>query len=211
MYQIYEDSFQNLIDEIRLRQHEFDNHINTIYSLHYTCDTYEELVRLQEEYGHIVKQENRHNKLLKAGNPLLIGFLYGKIIEIEKLGIEINYKISIRELNIRVPIYKMVELLGNLVKNAIEALMGSDINKKMYILVVENNGEFNIEVRNRSVFMEYREIEQFFRKGFSKKGSNRGLGLYNVKNICNEYSLKIFCENKSFDNENWISFVITNK
>jgi len=211
MHKLFADSFQGLIEDIRLRQHEFDNHINAIYSLHYTCNTYEELVKAQDEYSHAVIKENRYNKLLKVGNPLLIGFLYGKFVEIERLGITISYQISVGDLNIDVPAYKLVEVLGNLIKNAVEAMHGSDIYKALYISVIEIDSILEIEVRNRSEFVEYSEIETFFKKGYSKKGINRGLGLYNVKTICNEYSLDILCENKKIDDENWLSFTIRNK
>jgi len=210
MHKLFADSFQGLIEDIRLRQHEFDNHINAIYSLHYTCNSYEELVKAQNEYSQAVIKENRYNKLLKAGSPLLIGFLYGKFVEIERLGITIFYQISVGELNIDIPVYKLVEVLGNLIKNAVEAMQSSDVYKALYISVTEIDGILEIEVRNKSEFVEYSEIETFFKKGFSKKGRNRGLGLYNVKMICNEYSLDILCENKKIDDENWLSFTIRN-
>lgn len=211
MHKLFSDSFSNLIDDIRLRQHEFDNHISTIYSLHYTCTSYEELVKAQNEYSQVVIKENRYNKLLKAGNPLLIGFLYGKFIEIEKFGIAITYQINIGNFDIDVPIFRIVEILGNLMKNATEAMRKIEMRKELYVAVIEVEGAFSIEVRNKSQFIEYSEIENFFKKGFSKKGNNRGLGLYNVKSICDEYSLNILCENKILNNENWLCFCITNK
>ncbi len=210
MQKLYSESFYNLIGDIRSRQHEFDNHISAIYSLHYTCDSYDMLVKAQNEYSQAVIKENRYNKLLKAGNPLIIGFLYGKLIEIEKLEIETTFSINIEELDIGVPSYKIVEILGNLIDNAVEALKAVDIQKEMYISLVEANGIFEIEVRNRSGFVDYAEIEKFFKKGFSKKGINRGIGLYNIRNICNEYSLNILCENKNIENRNWLCFTITN-
>lgn len=211
MHILFADSFRNLIDDIRVRQHEFDNHINAIYSLHYTCDTYEKLVTAQNEYSQAVLKENRYNKLLKADNPLLIGFLYGKFVEIEKLGVEITYQIDIGDFDVGVPIYKLVEILGNLIKNAVEAIGEVYEDKALHINVLEVNGEFGIEVRNKGAFIDYGEIEILFKKGFSKKGKGRGLGLYNVKNICNEYSLNILCENKLINEENWVSFTINNK
>lgn len=211
MHILFADSFRNLIDDIRVRQHEFDNHINAIYSLHYTCDTYEKLVTAQNEYSQAVLKENRYNKLLKADNPLLIGFLYGKFVEIEKLGVEITYQIDIGDFGVGVPIYKLVEILGNLIKNAVEAFGEVYEEKALHVNVLEVNGEFSIEVRNKGDFIDYGEIEIFFKKGFSKKGKGRGLGLYNVKNICSEYSLNILCENKLINEENWVSFTINNK
>ncbi len=212
MQKLYADSFHSLIEDIRLRQHEFDNHISAIYSLHYTCDTYEKLVKAQNEYSEIVIKENRHNKLLKVGNPLLIGFLYGKFIEIEKRGIIITYQISVNELEVEIPTHKLVEVLGNLMKNAVEAMeKAKNSSKELYVKLIENDETFEVEVRNKGEFIDYNKMEQFFKKGYSKKGKNRGLGLYNVKAICNEYDLNILYENKIIDEVNWISFTINNK
>lgn len=211
MNRLYSESFRNLIEDIRMRQHEFDNHISAIYSLHYTCNSLEELVNAQNEYSQAVIKENQYTKLLKVGNPLIIGFLYGKFIEMEKLDIGINYQIRIENINVGVPIFKLIEILGNLFKNAVEAMKDSEEDKELYVSLNEINEAIYIEVRNRSLFIEYNEILSFFKKGISKKGNNRGLGLYNVKRICDEYSLNIFCENKIINESNWLCFSITNK
>lgn len=210
MHQLYAESFHSLTENIRLRQHEFDNHINTIYSQHYMYNTYDELVNAQKNYCQVITKDNQFNKLLTAGNPVVIGFLYGKFVENEKIGIEISYKISIQELCIGIPIYKVIEMVGNLINNAVEALQNSNIYRELYVAMIELNGEFQLEVRNKSDFINHSKIETFFKKGFSVKGEDRGLGLYNVKSICDEYSLQLYCENKSINNENWLSFIICN-
>lgn len=210
-HQLYEDSFHNLIESIRRRQHEFDNHINTISNLHIMCDTYEDLVSKQGEYCEDIIKENHFNKLLKAGNPLVLGFLYGEFVEADKLGIEVKYAINIENLNVGVPIYKLVEILGNLIKNAVEAIKNLDKDKAIYVEMIENNGNFKIEVRNKSIYLSQDKLEMFFKKGYSQKDVERGLGLYNVKIICMEYSLNILCQNKDIDGENWLSFIIDNK
>lgn len=208
LQKLYTESFYGLIENIRLRQHEFNNHITTIYSLHYTNNSYEELVKAQEEYCQLLLKENHFNKLLAKGNPVIIGFLYGKFLEIEKKGIEITYSINFDEFNINVPIYRIVEVLGNLLDNAIEALDKEKEGKKIYIAIEEESKDFSIVIRNKSTFIDYNEISDFFTKGYSKKGSSRGLGLYNVKKICEEYGMSICCENEEINNENWLCFKI---
>ena len=84
MHQLYGEGYQNLITEVRRKQHDFQNHLNTIYSLHYTCNTYEELVKQQEMYMDAIQEENKYSKLLKIGNPIIIGFLYGKFLQAEE-------------------------------------------------------------------------------------------------------------------------------
>lgn len=211
MHKLYADSFDNLIDNIRSKQHEFDNHINTIYSQHYIFNSYDELVEAQKDYCQLVMTENRFNKLLVSGNPVIIGFLYGKFVEIDKLGIEVIYHVNIEELNIGIPIYKMVEIIGNLMQNAVEELMNSKKYNKIYISLEEEDEKLSIEIRNESDYISYADIGSFFDKGYSRKGENRGLGLFHVKTICDEYNLNISCLNKEIDKVNWISFSISNE
>lgn len=211
MYRLFADSFQSMIDNIRMRQHEFNNHISTMKGFCYLYDTYEELVHAQEDYYQTIKKENRFNKLLKSGNPVIIGFLYGKFTEIEKRGIELSFKISIKEFDIGVPVYKIVEILGNLINNAVEALEKSEGEKKLFVLMVEYEDSFEIEVRNTSRFIGPDELSLFFKKGYSQKGENRGLGLYNVRNTCEEYGIYVACMCDLINDQNWIVFRIFNK
>lgn len=211
MYRLFADSFQSMIDNIRMRQHEFNNHISTMKGFCYLYDTYEELVHAQEDYYQTIKKENRFNKLLKSGNPVIIGFLYGKFTEIEKRGIDLSFKISIKEFDIGIPVYKIVEILGNLINNAVEALEKSEGEKKLFVLMVEYENSFEIEVRNTSRFIGPDELSLFFKKGYSQKGENRGLGLYNVRNACEEYGIYVACMCDLINDQNWIVFRIFNK
>ena len=210
MHGLYAKSFESLIIDIRLRQHEFDNHINTIYSQHLLCDTYESLVKVQKDYCKELEKENRYNKLLRYDNPVIRGFLYVKFLEAEKLGIEVSYKVVIDNLAIQMPVYKLVEILGDLINNAIEAMMETEDEKKLHVSIIEVEDKVEIEVRNTSRYISNKERTRFFEKGYSRKGENRGLGLYNVKKICEEYGFEIICDNKIIDDSNWVVFIIHN-
>lgn len=83
-YKLYEESYKNLINEIRIRQHEFNNHINAIYNMSSIYRTYEELVENQKKYCEELESDNRYGQLLKLGNTVVIGFLYGKLLEAER-------------------------------------------------------------------------------------------------------------------------------
>lgn len=208
LHKLYETSFRNLIDDISARQHEFDNHINAIFSQHFLYETYDELVEAQKEYCKDIINENHYNKLLSKGNPIILGFLYGKFSEAEKRGIDISYKINIDDLECSVPIYKIVELLGNLIKNAVEALESEPDTNKIQVVMREENSVILIKVANESKTVNYGEIQQFFKKGYSKKGKGRGYGLYNVKRICDEYRAQIQCDIKSDEVSNWLMFTV---
>lgn len=211
MHKLYADSLQGLIENIRARQHEFDNHINTLYSQHYIYSTYDELVKAQNAYCQLIIKENRFNKLLTISNSVIISFLYIKFIEIDKQGIDVKYKISISSQKVEIPDYKIIEILGNLIQNAVEALDKEAGSNKLFVLLIEEDNFFEIEVRNESSIMNLEEIATFFDKGVSKKGEGRGLGLYNVKCICEKYMLDILFENRDIEGQNWLSFRIRKK
>lgn len=211
-YKLYENSFRSLIDEIRARQHEFDNHINVIYGDHYLYHTYEELVQAQKDYCKDIIAENRYNKLLSAGNSMIIGFLYGKFIEAEKFEIQISYKVVILNLECGVPVYKLVELLGNLINNAVEELKEAKDENKLIVNMIESDNKLEIEVGNECRRIDYGRIQKFFEKGYSEKGSSRGYGLYNVKKICENYQMDIECSNRIINDTNFLIFkIIKNK
>jgi len=206
-YKLYEASYQNLISEIRLRQHEFNNHINAIYSQHLTCKSYEELVERQRAYCEEILYDNRYEKLLKTGDFVLTGFLYGKFIEAEKRGIKIEYELKCMELNSSLPMFKLIELIGNLIDNAMDALEESE-KKRLYVSVLESMEEIVIEVRNVHPTLSAKEITAMFQRGYSSKGEGRGLGLYGLKRMGTEYHFDIICSNMLIEAANWVSFSV---
>lgn len=202
-YKTYSAAFSDLITQIRARQHEFDNHISALCNLHYICKDYDELVQEQSKYAKDVISNNRFHKLLVSGNPVIAGFLYGKLSSIQEQGIEVTYTFHISEFTSKIPVYLVVELVGNLLKNAVEAVKTQQVEKQIHLSCTENENEFCLGVRNRSEKIPLDEIGRFFEKGYGSKGSGRGLGLYNVKEICEKYGVDIVCDNTEIDDKNW--------
>lgn len=207
LHKLYEASFQELIDEIRGRQHEFDNHINAIYSQHRLYKTYDELVAAQQKYCDVIVEENHFNKVLSKGNPVILGFLWSEFSKMRKVGISIEYEINIGNLECSMPIHKMVELLGNLINNAMEAVMKTE-NRKVYVMMREDINCIQIEVFNVSQMIDEKKLKEFFKRGYSDKGEKRGYGLYNVRKICEEHHAAIVCKNEIRKGENGILFGI---
>lgn len=206
-YKVYEESFKNLITEVRVRQHDFKNHINAIYIQHMMCHTYEELVERQKKYCEDIVYENRFADLLRLGDTMIIGFLYGKLTEADGKGIDVQYRFECGDLKVGIPIYKIITILGNLLNNAIEALEEND-RKRLFVGMKEDEKELHIEVRNTNEAIAWSDVTSLFKKGYSTKGSGRGLGLYSIKKMSREYGFDILFANKEIDGENWVSFEI---
>ncbi len=209
LHKVYESSFHNLIDDIRAKQHEFDNHIGAVYSQHFLYHTYDELVEVQREYCEVIISENRYNKLLTKGNKIILGFLYGKFTEAEKAGICIDYHVNIGEFVCGVPVYKIIEILGNLINNAMEELQLHSSVNGLFVGLTEESERIQIEVRNQVIDIDYAAVQKFFVKNYSSKGENRGYGLANVKKICEDYEMELRCTYEKVEGSNWLCFVIS--
>ena len=94
MYQMYTRPLEELIREIRARQHEFRNHLNAILNMHLTVDNYDELVRTQADYILSVADDKRNGylPLLRISDKILAGFLYTKIVSATK---DVDFSIEI--------------------------------------------------------------------------------------------------------------------
>lgn len=199
--------YGELLTSVRLRQHEFKNHIAAIFSAHYTYKTYEKLVQAQEEYCAKLMDENKYNSLLLLGDNVLAGYLYGKFQEAEADGIKINYKVSVKIGKCRVPAYHIIEMLGILLDNAMEALKASE--EKVISFEVCDVGEcYEFSVKNPFRYVSYDEISEWFQMEKSEKGSGRGLGLYHLKCLCEEWKCDIGCRNEETEQKNWIVFTL---
>ena len=68
--------YEELIKTIRLRQHEYKNHLAAILATHYTYKSYDKLVKAQAKYCDRLVQENKFTSLLILGDVVLVGFLH---------------------------------------------------------------------------------------------------------------------------------------
>lgn len=207
---LYYSAYEELIILIRDRQHDIKNHINTIYSIIYTTDSYEELVNRQKDYCNFVLESGKETKILLAvDNPLIAGFLYQKEQEIKQYNIEIEYKLEVISFPLLVSEYEIIEMLGILIDNALEALLESDFEKKKIIIGYRREYKWDIfYVSNISIFYAKEEIEKFFQRNYSTKGNGRGIGLNKIRKKLKQLDGGIKVLNKSEENEQYLEFSI---
>lgn len=204
---IYFNAYSELIDSLRRKQHDIDNHINAIYSQHYTCSSLEELVDKQRAYCKYLESDNKYASLLKIDDPIIGGFLYSKFQSINNENIEVLNEVKIWREFSNIPKYELISIIGILVDNAREAVYDLDNDeRKICFKVFEEDNKQIIEVMNICDYMKNNQILNIFKKGYSTKGNNRGMGLYNVKEKSSKYGFSVLVENKMIEDKNWISF-----
>ena len=122
LYQLYIQPMEELVKEIRYRQHKYDNHMNEILSMHLTVDNYEELVKKQSTYIQQVRSDgmNRFLLLLRISDKVLAGFLYSKNVNAPE-NIIVDIEVKSHEIISGISEHSMIEIIGVLVDNAFEA------------------------------------------------------------------------------------------
>lgn len=205
---LYNGVFEDLIDNIRCKQHDFHNQIDAIYSMHLTANSLEELIKEQKEYCENLIYENRYSKVLSCTkNSTLAGFVYTKFINAEQVGIEVEYDISFTG-NTLIIIYDLVEIIGILMDNAIEAVVSSDLPQKIKFEMNDYNGLY-ISIKNPVIHISNSDIERFFEKEYTTKPSGSGIGLSKIKEYQKKYEYSIHTGIQKENNIEWIEFRVT--
>ncbi len=184
IYKYYIRPLEELIKDIRARQHEFDNHMNAILNMHVTIDTYDELVRAQSAYGKSIYDDRVRSDpaLLRISDKILAGFLYSKIISAPSF-INIDVQVLNQEIVTPVSEHYLVEIIGTLTDNAFEAAT-PDLNEVEMVLDAKDD-KLIFMIKNQAEGIKIGDIERFFEKGYTTKTNieGRGLGLYQARRI----------------------------
>lgn len=206
VHDLYGKAFESMIENIRIRQHDFKNQLAAIYGMHLTATSFEDLVERQREHCNHLESDSRYDSILtKCNDKVLAGFLYTKLSEAEKIGVEVKFDIAIGDLHYKLEIYEIIEVVGILIDNAVE--YESEKAKKIYVQLKEQNDKLYILCRNITEYIPQDTIYKFFRKGFSTKGEDRGLGLHNLKKLL-EGKGEIVVSNQLIEDDNWLVFKI---
>lgn len=199
-----QEQYDDLLTSVRLREHGYKNHISALQSI----KLLEEYKREQNQYYDSICEANKYNKLLFLGDCVVSGYLYQKFCEIENAGVTVKYEVKGCLKNKKVPTYYLVEVLGILIDNAVEAQNGIVETRQLEFQFEEQESQYWFKVLNPYPYVNYDEMESWFVFESSNKGKGRGLGLYYIKKLCANYDMDLLCRNTVYDNKNWIEFAI---
>lgn len=199
MHYKYSPIMLNLIEEVRRKQHDFKNHINTIYGISEVSDIENVKENIQEYITSLNGSLGNIDRLIFIKNQILAAIIYSKISEAEKEHINISFDVNLKNENFIMNDYELTEIITNLLDNAFEEVTQHEESEREVVITIINEREsFQLEVKNKGEPIDPQNISKIFRKGFTTKGvQGHGYGLYNVKKIVEYHNGEIQLSNNN--------------
>jgi len=191
-YRKYSPVILGLLEDVRRRQHEFKNHLNTIYSLMLVSDEKnmkDTILQYMDSINHSMADME---KILNIDNVVVTAILYNKLSEAQEKGIDFRYHIQ-KDCKLPYREHEFSEILNNLLDNAFDAVLDQETeNRKAFLNVGCLEDGCVMEVGNSGDRIQFRDICRIFEAGYTTKaGENRGYGLYNVKKTVESYGGRV--------------------
>lgn len=207
-YNKYLPIVDELIEQVRGRQHGYDNNIQSLKALALTCNDYETLRSELMKNTDIMSHSDLPMHLLKFNLKLLSGLLLQKHALAKKQGIDMDF--TIRNFNIQtaVPEYIIVEATGILMDNAIEA---SNEDDAIYITIDCTQNKFYFRIMNIGPTYTSEFHNNIFTRGYTTKsstGRNNGLGLNHLLEMSKKYNGRLEVGNDDYNGRQYVYFSI---
>lgn len=196
-YNRYSKLTIDLVNDVKSKQHDFKNHLSTIYGIVQVSGEGDSREKIKEYIEGLNISLSKEQNIIALENKVLAGIIYSKLQRAEEMNIKFSYSIN-SDLNM-LPIkdYELSEILFNLLDNAFDAVYKQEDSRWVSLVIDKNKENSIIRVTNSGATLKNTNISDIFKKGFSTKGSQRGFGLYNIKSIVDKYngSIEIATEN----------------
>ena len=185
----YTEYLKNIVDIHNKREHEYKNQINAVISIAENSRE-EDVADKIMGYCHVILENEREKNRLSviSDNTMIAAFILRTEKLTKSLGINFEYIMNSPCPEYRISEFDMLEILSNLVNNAVEAVMVQREEHRNITVVFDTD---EIEVINDYIDADDDiAVSDFFRKEYSSKGKGRGYGLPNVMDIAKKNKAK---------------------
>ncbi len=128
----YNEVIDEIVQEIKQRQHDFVNYKNTIRGIISVVDEKD----VKSAINNYIKDEELHdnkiNELIYIDNVVIRSIIYRNICKAEKYNVNFKYKIENNIFDNILSYHEISNLLNNLLNNAFDEVLKEECNKKKY-------------------------------------------------------------------------------
>ncbi|MHB8064227.1 MAG: sensor histidine kinase [Ruminiclostridium sp.] len=205
MLEQYIPVIEELITQVRARQHEYNNRLLAISAAVGTAENLEQAKEQVNQLIQGVQMSEIDREILSCDSKIIGGMLYSKIKQAEAKKIAVRTELNAQFKKSPVQEADWIEIIGILMDNAIEA---SDPLDTILIRADMSNGHLSVLVSNPHEAFTNIQFVQMFRRGVTTKENlsyANGHGLANIRKIVERYHGKIIVRNEMIEDKNHVT------
>ncbi len=195
----YNSVINEIMQEIKQRQHDFVNYKNTIKGIVNVADEGDIKKSINKYINDEDVYDDRINSLIYIENVVIRSVIYRNMCKFKKYNINFQYEIENNVLDNILSYNEISNVVNNLLNNAFEEVIKEDcIKKNIEIKILIKDKVSHLILKNQVVDVNNINLNNMFTRGYSTKDmGTRGYGLYNIQEIINSHkgNIKINLEN----------------
>ncbi|MEY8532643.1 GHKL domain-containing protein [Blautia pseudococcoides] len=205
MMEQYIPIVEELVSQVRSRQHEFNNRIFAIETAVACANSLEEAKAAVAELKEGVLIDQSSRELLVCDSKVIAGLLYEKSKQAEMAGIKVEIELQGLFRKSVASETDWIEILGIYVDNALEASKAGDT---VFIQCYQKDRFLELTVKNPADPLSNTEFMALFHRGYTTKTDKaaHGFGLYNISRIAERRHGKIITRNETIHERNYVVF-----
>ena len=182
------DRLENLNVTLRAQRHDFMNHLQVVHSL----IEMEEYKAAAEYIEKVYDDIQRVSKIMKTSVAAVNALLQAKMMACEKQGIIMELDVRTQLKDMKIPSWEYCRVIGNLIDNAIYAVLEAQDEKYIRIELSEDLWNYYAKVINSGAPVPDEIAEKIFEAGFTTQGDKgEGMGLAISRDIVKKYGGQI--------------------
>ncbi|MBF4695871.1 sensor histidine kinase [Fusibacter ferrireducens] len=195
------ETLEQMILEIRSKQHEYKNNLTTIIGILETNPADEACLKIENFLNDVYVYDGFESDLLQIDRDIVKAVLFMKRSEAREKGIHFTYDCQVSLTALSVLDYEISLVLNNLINNAFEAVQFDDEPwVRLEIGFDAKEKAFYFQTKNAGHSVEPAHLLKLSDKNFTTKSAEkktRGFGLWTIKNIAKKHNghLELYFEN----------------
>ena len=221
-YEAYLPAISELINDVRERQHNYNDKLQGIYALSVTHSDYDSLRDALQKECAAISLPSESSMLLRLNLKVLAAFLFSKSKQAALDNKTLSISMPSPSYSSSVPEYILVEMIGILINNALEATPDGET---VYLKLDCGGGTFGVEIKNPGTPFTEKQKKDIFVPGYTTKTNDRktvlnmpeinniprGYGLSGLKKLTEKYDCDLIVTDEETENGSFIVFrLITN-
>ncbi|MDN5299250.1 MAG: hypothetical protein PWP51_1803 [Clostridiales bacterium] len=190
------NTLDQMINDIRMKQHEYRNHLTTIQGFLDTNDPDNAVEQTREYLDDIYSYDALDAELLNIDRNIIKAVLFMKRNEAHEKGVDFRFSIYASFKSVPILDYELSTIINNLLNNAFEAVLNQqDKRVELELGYDDELQQHYLQTKNSGKHVNPEHLSKLTDRNFTTKREEKGshgFGLWNINNIVKKYKGSVY-------------------